>query len=82
MRLFVGGWGTLGLVTEAVLKPTIVPESVEALSVYYDDLEALAEDVVGVWSSRLWSLFAEFPTRPPRRWCVLGIGTSCSSAWT
>jgi predicted membrane protein len=63
-------------------KPTQVSESVVTLSVYHAGLETLVEDVARVRRSRLRSLFAEFPTRPPRRWCVLGIGTSCSSAWT
>jgi hypothetical protein len=63
-------------------KPTQVSESVVTLSVYPAGLETLVEDVAGVRRSCLRPLFAEFPTRPPRRWCVLGIGTSCSSAWT
>jgi hypothetical protein len=60
-------------------KPIQVSESVVTLSVYHAGLETLVEDVVRVRRSRLRSLFPEFPTRPLRRWCVLG---TCSSAWT
>ncbi len=52
-------------------KPTQVSESVVALSVYHAGLETLVEDVARVRRSRLRPLFAEFPTRPPRRWWVL-----------
>ena len=64
VRLFVGSEGTLGLVTEAVLKLAPVPESAVALLAYYDDLEALVEDVVKVRTSRVWPLFAEFLDAP------------------
>jgi FAD/FMN-containing dehydrogenases len=64
VRLFVGSEGTLGLVTEAVLKLAPVPESAVALLAYYDDLEALVEDVVRVKTSRIWPLFAEFLDAP------------------
>jgi hypothetical protein len=52
-------------------KPTQVSESVVTLSVYHAGLETLVEDVARVRRSRLRPLFAEFPTRPPRRWWVL-----------
>ncbi len=63
-------------------KPTQVSESVVTLLVYHAGLETLVEDVARVRRGCLRSLFAEFPIRPPRRWCVLGIGTSCFSALT
>lgn len=63
-------------------KSTQVSESVVTFSVYRAGLETLVEDVARVRRSRLRPLSAEFPTCLPRRWCVLGIGTSCSSAWT
>lgn len=64
VRLFVGSEGTLGLVTEATLKLAPMPESAVAVLVYYDELEALVEDVVRVRASRLWPLFAEFLDAP------------------
>jgi len=64
VRLFVGSEGTLGLVTEAILKLAPVPESAVAVLAYYDDLETLVEDVVRVRAGRLWPLFAEFLDAP------------------
>ncbi|AEA11925.1 D-lactate dehydrogenase [Thermoproteus uzoniensis 768-20] len=60
VRLFVGSEGTLGLVTEAVLRIAPMPESAAAVLAYYDSLETLVEDVVRVRSARIWPLFAEF----------------------
>jgi D-lactate dehydrogenase (cytochrome)/glycolate oxidase len=60
----VGSEGTLGLVTEAILKLAPVPESAVAVLAYYDDLETLVEDVVRVRAGRLWPLFAEFLDAP------------------
>ncbi|MEM1571510.1 MAG: FAD-linked oxidase C-terminal domain-containing protein [Pyrobaculum sp.] len=64
VRLFVGSEGTLGLITEAVLKLAPVPESAVAVLAYYDDVEPLVEDVVRVRASRIWPLFAEFLDAP------------------
>jgi D-lactate dehydrogenase (cytochrome)/glycolate oxidase len=60
VRLFVGSEGTLGLVTEAVLRVAPLPESAAALLARYDDLGALVKDVVKIRANRIWPLFAEF----------------------
>jgi D-lactate dehydrogenase (cytochrome)/glycolate oxidase len=60
VRLVVGSEGTLGLVTEAVLRIAPMPESAAAVLIYYDDLPTLVEDVVRVRAARVWPLFAEF----------------------
>lgn len=60
VRLVVGSEGTLGLVTEAVLRVAPLPESAVSVLVYYDTLDALVEDVVRVRSTKIWPLFAEF----------------------
>lgn len=60
VRLIVGSEGTLGLVTQAVLRVAPLPESAVALLAYYDELRRLVEDVVKVRASRIWPLFAEF----------------------
>ncbi|MEL9991736.1 MAG: FAD-linked oxidase C-terminal domain-containing protein [Thermoproteus sp.] len=60
VRLIVGSEGTLGLVTEAVLRIAPLPESAVAVLAYYNDLGALVEDVVRIRGARIWPLFAEF----------------------
>ncbi|MEM0369414.1 MAG: FAD-linked oxidase C-terminal domain-containing protein [Pyrobaculum sp.] len=60
VRLFVGSEGTLGLVTEAVLKLAPIPESAAAALLYYDDVEKLVEDIVKIRSAGIVPLFAEF----------------------
>ncbi len=60
VRLVVGSEGTLGLVTEAVLRIAPLPESAVSILVYYDSLDKLVEDVVRVRAARVWPLFAEF----------------------
>lgn len=60
VRLIVGSEGTLGLVTQAVLRVAPLPESAVAVRVYYNDISSLVEDVVRIKSARIWPLFAEF----------------------
>ncbi|MEM1638127.1 MAG: FAD-linked oxidase C-terminal domain-containing protein, partial [Pyrobaculum sp.] len=60
VRLIVGSEGTLGLVTEAILRIAPLPESAVAVLAYYNDLGALVEDVVRIRGARIWPLFAEF----------------------
>ncbi|MEZ0248344.1 MAG: FAD-linked oxidase C-terminal domain-containing protein [Thermoproteus sp.] len=60
VRLIVGSEGTLGLVTEAVLRVAPLPESAVAILAYYNDLNMLVEDVVKIRGARIWPLFAEF----------------------
>lgn len=59
-RLVVGSEGTLGLVTEAILRITPLPEAVVTVLAFYDRLEDLAETVVDIKASGVQPYIMEF----------------------
>ncbi|WP_082233220.1 glycolate oxidase subunit GlcD [Halobacillus massiliensis] len=63
-RLFVGSEGTLGIVTEATLKLVPLPESKKTMLALYEDLNAAAESVSKIISSRIIPTTLEFLDQP------------------
>ncbi|MCE4600384.1 MAG: FAD-binding protein [Desulfurococcales archaeon] len=59
-RLIVGSEGTLGLVTEAVLRITPIPEQVVYILAFYERLEDLAQTVIEIKQGRVTPYIAEF----------------------
>ncbi|WP_173915477.1 glycolate oxidase subunit GlcD [Halobacillus sp. Marseille-Q1614] len=63
-RLFVGSEGTLGIVTEATLKLVPLPDSKKTMLALYEDLNAAAESVSKIISSRIIPTTLEFLDQP------------------
>ncbi len=59
-RLIVGSEGTLGLVTEAILRITPIPEQVVYILAFYEHLEDLAQTVIDVKKEGITPFIAEF----------------------
>ncbi|WP_243387525.1 glycolate oxidase subunit GlcD [Bacillus kexueae] len=59
-RLFVGSEGTLGVVTEAILKLLPLPESKKTMLALYQDLEACARTVSRIIASKIIPTTLEF----------------------
>lgn len=59
-RLIVGSEGTLGIVTEAILRITPIPEQVVYILAFYESLEDLAQTVIDVKKEGITPYIAEF----------------------
>lgn len=59
-RLLVGSEGTLGIVTEAILRIAPIPEKVVYILAFYDSLEDLARTVIDVKRRGITPYIAEF----------------------
>lgn len=66
-RLFVGSEGTLGIVTEAILKLIPVPETKQTMLALYQDLEAAAKSVSKIIASKIIPATLEFLDQPTLR---------------
>lgn len=60
VRLFAGSEGTLGIVTEATLKITPIPENIVTVAGFFDTLEQAMEAVVGIKKARIAPYAMEF----------------------
>ncbi|MED4017123.1 glycolate oxidase subunit GlcD [Sutcliffiella cohnii] len=63
-RLFVGSEGTLCVITEATLKLIPMPETKQTMLALYEDLEAAAESVSSIISSKIIPTTLEFLDQP------------------
>ncbi|KYG35085.1 glycolate oxidase subunit GlcD [Alkalihalobacillus trypoxylicola] len=63
-RLFVGSEGTLGIVTEAILKLIPKPESKKTMLALYDSMEAAAQTVSTIIANRVIPATLEFLDQP------------------
>ncbi|API91355.1 glycolate oxidase subunit GlcD [Virgibacillus pantothenticus] len=59
-RLYVGAEGTLGVITEAILKLIPQPETKQTMLALYHDLEAAAESVSAIIANRIIPATLEF----------------------
>lgn len=59
-RLYVGAEGTLGIITEAILKLIPQPETKQTMLALYEDLEAAAESVSAIIANRIIPATLEF----------------------
>ncbi len=60
VRLFAGSEGTLGIVTEATLKITPIPENIVTVAGFFDTLEQAMDAVVGIKKARISPYAMEF----------------------
>ncbi|MFD4816888.1 glycolate oxidase subunit GlcD [Peribacillus butanolivorans] len=63
-KLFVGSEGTLGIVTEAILKLIPIPETTKTMLALYHDLDAAAQSVAKIISNKIIPVTLEFLDRP------------------
>ncbi|MCD7035626.1 glycolate oxidase subunit GlcD [Metabacillus sp. GX 13764] len=63
-RLFTGSEGTLGIITEAILKLVPKPESVKTMLAHYQDMEAAAQSVSKIIASKIIPATLEFLDQP------------------
>ncbi|KMK75091.1 glycolate oxidase subunit GlcD [Alkalihalobacillus pseudalcaliphilus] len=63
-RLFVGSEGTLGIVTEAILKLIPKPETKKTMLALYDSMEAAAQTVSTIIANRVIPATLEFLDQP------------------
>ncbi|MED3687664.1 glycolate oxidase subunit GlcD [Peribacillus butanolivorans] len=63
-KLFVGSEGTLGIVTEAILKLIPIPETTKTMLALYQDLDAAAQSVAKIISNKIIPVTLEFLDRP------------------
>jgi glycolate oxidase len=63
-RLFVGSEGTLGIVTEAILKLIPMPETKKTMLALYQDLEAAARSVSKIIANKIIPTTLELLDRP------------------
>ncbi|MEH7238205.1 glycolate oxidase subunit GlcD [Bacillus sp. JJ1562] len=63
-RLYVGSEGTLGIITEAILKLIPMPETKETILALYQDLEAAAKTVSKIIASKIIPITLEFLDQP------------------
>lgn len=66
-RLFVGSEGTIGIVTEAILKLIPIPETKQTMLALYQDLEAAAKSVSKIIASKIIPATLEFLDQPTLR---------------
>lgn len=59
-RLYVGSEGTLGIVTEAILKLVPIPETKKTMLALYEDLEAAAKTVSKIIANKIIPATLEF----------------------
>ncbi|MEZ0318569.1 MAG: FAD-linked oxidase C-terminal domain-containing protein [Pyrobaculum sp.] len=59
-QIFVGSEGTLGIITEAVLRLAPLPQSFVGLLARFKTVEDLVDAVVEVRQARLWPMISEF----------------------
>ncbi|PKF89255.1 glycolate oxidase subunit GlcD [Bacillus sp. BA3] len=62
-KLFVGSEGTLGIVTEAILKLIPMPETTKTMLALYQDLDAAAQSVAKIISNKIIPVTLEFLDR-------------------
>lgn len=63
-RLFVGSEGTLGIVTEAILKLIPIPETKKTMLALYQDIEAAARAVSKIIANKIIPTTLEFLDQP------------------
>lgn len=63
-KLFVGSEGTLGIVTEAILKLIPIPKTTKTMLALYHDLDAAAQSVAKIISNKIIPVTLEFLDRP------------------
>ncbi|MFD6440818.1 glycolate oxidase subunit GlcD [Peribacillus sp. NPDC060186] len=63
-KLFVGSEGTLGIVTEAILKLIPIPETTKTMLALYQDLDAAAQSVAKIISNKIIPVTLEFLDQP------------------
>src|SRR5690606_4760709 len=63
-KLFVGSEGTLGIVTEAILKLIPLPESKKTLLSIYDSMEKAAQTVSTIIANKITPATLEFMDQP------------------
>lgn len=63
-KLFVGSEGTLGIVTEAILKLIPIPETTKTMLALYQDLDLAAQSVAKIISNKIIPVTLEFLDRP------------------
>ncbi|WP_449623053.1 glycolate oxidase subunit GlcD [Robertmurraya sp. Marseille-Q9965] len=63
-RLYVGAEGTLGIITEAILKLVPIPETKKTLLALYEDLEAAARTVSKIIANKIIPATLEFLDQP------------------
>lgn len=63
-RLYVGAEGTLGIITEAILKLVPYPETKKTMLALYEDLEAAARTVSKIIANRIIPATLEFLDQP------------------
>lgn len=66
-RLMVGSEGTLGIITEAILKLIPIPETKKTMLALYEDLEAAARSVSKIIASKIIPITLEFLDQPTLR---------------
>lgn len=59
-RLFVGSEGTLGIVTEAIVKLVPKPETKKTLLALYENIDAAAQTVSDIIAAKLYPLRLNF----------------------
>lgn len=63
-RLFVGSEGTIGVITEAILKVIPMPETKKTMLALYDDLEDAAKSVSKIIANKIIPTTLEFLDQP------------------
>lgn len=63
-RLFVGSEGTLGVITEATLQLTPLPESKQTMLAIYDNIDAAARTVSKIIAAKIIPVTLEFLDQP------------------
>lgn len=63
-RLYVGAEGTLGIITEAILKLVPIPETKKTILALYEDLEAAARTVSKIIANKIIPATLEFLDQP------------------